>query len=82
MSTRPTNKENLMALADTIAWAAGAYGSMIDTESQAGEIDEPTTAPKGGGHLVAVVYTGFAPDRKMLWEYDLTNTTWHGVELL
>jgi len=54
----------------------------INSENQAGEILEPVTLPIGDGHMIRVRYTGFAPDRCVQWIYDLTNTTWHGVELL
>ena len=78
----PVPRETLMYLADVIEYAAANYGSMIDTEEQAGEIAVPTTTAKGDGHLVKVLYTGFTPDRYVLWCYDLTNTGWKGVELL
>lgn len=80
--SRPENLENLMSLADQIVWAAQNYGSVIDTESQAGDIAVPTTTPKGDGHIIKVLYTGYTPDRVALWAYDLTNTAWYGVELL
>lgn len=80
--SRPANVENLKGLADTIVWAAGAYGSRVDVESVTGEIAEPTTTAKGDGHIVKVIYTDFTPDRVVQWTYDLTNTRWFGVELL
>ena len=58
------------------------WTTMRHIESVAGEIAEPVQAPWTSGHIVTVLYTDAAPDRKMLWEYDVTNTTWHGVELL
>ena len=82
MAVRPANVENLKGLADTIVWAAGAYGSRIDLEVQTGEILVPTTTVKGDGHIVKVLYTGFTPDRVVSWTYDLVNTKWFGVELL
>ena len=54
----------------------------IDTEDQAGEIAVPVIAPIGDAHATRVRYTGFAPDRHVLWIYDLTNTVWRGVEVL
>lgn len=78
----PENRETLMSVSDHIIYAAQTYGSMIDVESQAGEIAEPTTTPKGDGHIVKVLYTGFTPDRVVVWTYDLTNTAWFGEEKL
>ena len=80
--SRPQNVETLMSLADQIVWAAANYGSVIDTEESANDIETPTTTAKGDGHLVKMLYTTYTPDRVVLWTYDLTNTKWFGVEML
>jgi len=54
----------------------------VDTDTATGDIAEPVVTPIGDGHMVKVLYTDYAPDRVVLWIYDLTNTTWHGVEML
>jgi hypothetical protein len=54
--------------------------SLMDYEVQTGIIAEPTTTPKGDGHVVIVLYTMYAPDRVVTWKY--ANGGWYGTEAL
>lgn len=55
---------------------------LLTEENQTGEVADPVITPRGDGHMVKVTYTDYTPDRAVLWIYDLSNTTWHGVEVL
>ena len=58
--------------------STSALAGVLDYEVQTGIIAEPTTAPKGNGHVVIVLYTLYAPDRVVTWKY--ANGAWYGTE--
>lgn len=51
-------------------------------DTATGDIAEPALTPIWDGFRQKVTYTDYTPDRVVLWVWDLTNTKWHGVELL